>query len=183
MRLTNQEKVCLEMGPKYTSICLNPQHLQLAIRKELNEYKETEMEVHEESRHLTRLHEYVHRLFSYAFSSHPLTLFLNCLTRDGPSYPQFVSKVGARVRVEGYAGLGTLRFFGPHKTRPGSRCGVEFDQPVGKNNGTIDGHTYFVCQPNHGILVRGGREGSSCCQPADTFSHLAGHAGSRDHGC
>jgi hypothetical protein len=34
--------------------------VQLLIRKELNEFKTTEMQIHEESKHLLRLHEYVH---------------------------------------------------------------------------------------------------------------------------
>ncbi len=34
--------------------------MQLLIRKELNEFKTTEMQIHEESKHLLRLHEYVH---------------------------------------------------------------------------------------------------------------------------
>lgn len=35
----------------------------------------------------------------------------------------------------------------------GERCGVELDEPVGLNNGTVGGHTYFTAQPNHGVLV------------------------------
>ncbi len=67
--------------------------------------------------------------------------------------PNLTSKVGCRVRVEGYECEGTLRFFGPHKFKPGHRCGVELDEPVGKNNGTVDGFAYFACRPGYGLLV------------------------------
>ena len=29
-----------------------------------------------------------------------------------------------------------------------------YDEPVGKNDGTVDGHTYFACPPNHGTLAK-----------------------------
>ncbi|EGD74004.1 hypothetical protein PTSG_05702 [Salpingoeca rosetta] len=99
-----------------------------AIRKELNMYKCREMEVHEDSRHMLRLHE------------------------DGPSYPQFIGREGSRVTVTGY-GEGTLRFYGPHAIKPGPRCGVELDRPIGLNNGTVADFQYFSCRPKHGVLV------------------------------
>eukprot|EP00050_Salpingoeca_kvevrii_P021077 m.106063 g.106063 ORF g.106063 m.106063 type:complete len:462 (-) comp9166_c0_seq1:956-2341(-) len=99
----------------------------LLVRKELNEFKRSEMEVHQESQHLTRFHE------------------------DGEIDEQFAKNIGARVFVRGY-GEGVLRFYGPHKQSPGQRCGVELDEPVGKNNGTVRGHEYFRCDPKHGIL-------------------------------
>ena len=40
------------------------------------------------------------------------------------------------------------------QSKPGYRCGVELDKPVGKNNGTVNGEYYFTCEPNHGLLVR-----------------------------
>eukprot|EP00730_Choanoeca_flexa_P017867 TRINITY_DN8646_c0_g1_i4.p1 TRINITY_DN8646_c0_g1~~TRINITY_DN8646_c0_g1_i4.p1 ORF type:complete len:324 (+),score=66.65 TRINITY_DN8646_c0_g1_i4:92-1063(+) len=99
----------------------------LFIRKELNELK-TEMEVHQSSRHNTRFHP------------------------DGPVFPQFVGREGCRVRVRGYDCPGTLRFYGPHKTRPGPRCGVELDEPRGLNDGRVNGHRYFTCPTMHGLL-------------------------------
>ena len=61
--------------------------------------------------------------------------------------------VGRRVAVNGQDGTGILRFVGPHHETGKQRCGVELDGPSGKNNGTVKGHTYFVCPENHGILV------------------------------
>eukprot|EP00051_Salpingoeca_urceolata_P017008 m.229321 g.229321 ORF g.229321 m.229321 type:complete len:460 (+) comp18839_c0_seq5:684-2063(+) len=63
------------------------------IRTELNTFKEHEMTVHEASQHNVRLH------------------------TNGPEYRQFQDQEGARVSVQGYPGMGTLRFYGPHKVR------------------------------------------------------------------
>jgi hypothetical protein len=61
-------------------------------------------------------------------------------------------KEGNRVSVWGY-GAGTVRFLGKHAHKKHKRVGVELDQPVGLNNGTVNGHTYFVCEDGHGLLV------------------------------
>jgi len=61
--------------------------------------------------------------------------------------------IGKRVAVEGYESIGTLRFYGPHAVKESMRCGVEFDEDVGKHNGTIYGHEYFKSIGNRGILV------------------------------
>lgn len=46
--------------------------------------------------------------------------------------------IGRRVSVKGYECSGILRYVGPHVSKPGLRCGVELDEAVGKNNGTIN---------------------------------------------
>ena len=63
-----------------------------------------------------------------------------------------IEDVGRRVNVKGYASDGTLRFYGKHNTNNDMRCGVEFDDAVGKNNGIVGGHQYFNCESGHGIL-------------------------------
>lgn len=35
--------------------------------------------------------------------------------------------------------------------------GITLDNPTGKNNGTVGGHTYFECKPLHGAVLR-------CCE-------------------
>eukprot|EP00043_Microstomoeca_roanoka_P011984 m.113312 g.113312 ORF g.113312 m.113312 type:complete len:2350 (-) comp15356_c3_seq1:622-7671(-) len=60
--------------------------------------------------------------------------------------------IGCRVRVEAYSCDGTLRFFGKHHVKGILRCGVELDEPIGLNNGTVSGHTYFTCPDKHGVL-------------------------------
>ncbi|KAJ1767050.1 hypothetical protein EV180_005589 [Coemansia sp. RSA 518] len=49
---------------------------------------------------------------------------------------------------------GCVRFVGKTQFRQGYWIGVEYDEPVGKNNGTVDGTVYFECAPLHGSFVR-----------------------------
>ena len=45
------------------------------------------------------------------------------------------------------------RSSGLHVKKKKLRIGVELDGPLGKNNGSIDGHAYFSCPADYGILV------------------------------
>jgi hypothetical protein len=64
------------------------------------------------------------------------------------------SDVGRRVRVDGYDSPGKLVFYGAHAANGRARCGVELDDAVGRNNGTVGGHAYFQCEPKRGLLVK-----------------------------
>ena len=57
---------------------------------------------------------------------------------EGAVPPICADDVGKRVTVMGYDCQGTLRFYGMHAKHGTLRCGVEFDDPVGKNDGTIE---------------------------------------------
>ncbi|KAH8270866.1 hypothetical protein KR018_007637 [Drosophila ironensis] len=48
---------------------------------------------------------------------------------------------------------GTIRYVGELKGKTGVFVGVEYDEPLGKNNGSIAGETYFKCEPNYGGFV------------------------------
>lgn len=61
--------------------------------------------------------------------------------------------VGKRVAVKGYQSHGVLLFYGRHEEHGRIRCGVVLDTATGRNNGTVQGHTYFSCEENRGILV------------------------------
>ncbi|KAF8634619.1 hypothetical protein AX15_000824 [Amanita polypyramis BW_CC] len=66
--------------------------------------------------------------------------------------------VGARCEVEtieeGLHKRGTVRYVGETKFAKGAWVGVEYDEPMGKNNGSVQGEKYFTCRPNYGVFVR-----------------------------
>ena len=63
------------------------------------------------------------------------------------------AKVGDRVTVSKYKGAGVVRYVGVVHTDGICRVGVELDKPVGRHNGTVNGHQYFKCPSKHGVLV------------------------------
>lgn len=67
-------------------------------------------------------------------------------------------KVGDRCRVINIQGqrLGAVRFVGkiPQLDPEDTWVGVEFDEPVGRNSGLIDGVKYFECRHLHGSFLR-----------------------------
>ncbi|KAJ1858243.1 hypothetical protein LPJ57_007051 [Coemansia sp. RSA 486] len=66
--------------------------------------------------------------------------------------------LGSRCEVTTVAGelkrRGVVRFVGKTQFRPGFWVGIEYDEPVGKNDGSVDGVSYFKCVPEHGSFVR-----------------------------
>lgn len=60
------------------------------------------------------------------------------------------------INIEGER-RGTIKYIGkiPQLDQgEGNWVGVEFDEPVGKNNGLINGQTYFQCKPKYGSFLR-----------------------------
>ncbi|KAL5962285.1 CAP-Gly domain-containing linker protein 1, partial [Taenia solium] len=60
-------------------------------------------------------------------------------------------QMGDRVQVSG-SRVGTVRFIGPTDFAAGEWVGIELDEPLGKNDGTVMGRRYFTCKPNHGLF-------------------------------
>lgn len=79
-----------------------------------------------------------------------------------PSDPQSTVDIplNSRCEVESHEeGLhkrGAVRFVGPTKFGDGKGVwvGVEYDEPMGKNDGSVQGERYFTCRPNYGAFVR-----------------------------
>jgi dynactin 1 len=64
-----------------------------------------------------------------------------------------VIPLGARASVA-KAGAGTVRFVGQTAFAQGKWCGIELDNKVGKNDGSVQGTRYFSCADGHGMFVR-----------------------------
>ncbi|KAG8183524.1 hypothetical protein JTE90_003873 [Oedothorax gibbosus] len=63
-------------------------------------------------------------------------------------------KVGSRVEIVGKDVKGKVAFMGTTTFSAGKWFGVVLDEPKGKNNGCVQGKTYFTCPDNFGIFVR-----------------------------
>jgi len=49
---------------------------------------------------------------------------------------------------------GTIMYIGQVHFKPGVWIGVKYDEPLGKNNGSVDNKRYFDCQDKYGAFVR-----------------------------
>ncbi|OQV19293.1 putative Restin-like protein [Hypsibius exemplaris] len=61
-------------------------------------------------------------------------------------------KVGQRVWLSEDR-TGIVRFLGKPHFKEGIWCGIELDEPSGKNDGSVEGRRYFTCTPNHGVFA------------------------------
>ncbi|KAA8916389.1 hypothetical protein TRICI_001464 [Trichomonascus ciferrii] len=64
--------------------------------------------------------------------------------------------VGKRCKVSPGDRLGTVRYVGvvPEINETCWWAGVEFDEPVGKNDGSVKGKSYFTAKPGFGSFVK-----------------------------
>ncbi|KFB38934.1 hypothetical protein ZHAS_00006256 [Anopheles sinensis] len=64
--------------------------------------------------------------------------------------------IGARCRVTTKGQptrLGTIMYKGPLDGKQGKFFGVKFDEPLGVNDGSVNGKRYFECGPKYGSFV------------------------------
>ncbi|CAF1284245.1 unnamed protein product [Rotaria sordida] len=59
--------------------------------------------------------------------------------------------VGDRVVVSGTK-YGTLKYLGKIHVAEGIWCGIQLDEPLGKNDGSVSGKRYFTCQQRYGLF-------------------------------
>jgi tubulin-folding cofactor B len=88
---------------------------------------------------------------------------------SGASEPAIPSDLrpGARVKIDmsasaTYVRLGTVRYVGETKFAKGTWIGVQYDEPVGKNDGSVEAERYFSCRPKYGGFVKADK-----CQVGD----------------
>eukprot|EP00210_Caulerpa_lentillifera_P000709 g686.t1 len=63
--------------------------------------------------------------------------------------------VGDRCQVDPGEKRGTVQFVGPiSQLKPGIWVGICYDEPLGKNDGSLNGVKYFSCEANYGSFVR-----------------------------
>jgi len=78
--------------------------------------------------------------------------------------------VGARCEVYPGSKRGEVMYVGKVEGLPlGYWVGIKYDEPIGKNDGTIKGSKYFECLPKHGGMVRPNNIKVGDFPPVDEF--------------
>ena len=83
-------------------------------------------------------------------------------------------QVGDRCEVQPGGRRGKVRYIGEIPAiAPGLWVGVQFDEPVGKGDGSVKGVTYWKCKTNYGGFVRPHNVAVGDYQELDPFADLS----------
>ncbi|KAF8927323.1 CAP Gly-rich domain-containing protein [Dissophora ornata] len=97
-------------------------------------------------------------------------------TAQNQAYEEAAKKIQLGHRCEVDVGDGTgkrrgaVRFVGTTGFQSGLWVGVQYDEPLGKNNGTVQGIQYFVCPDKFGSFVRPDKVQTGDYPEMDLFS-------------
>ncbi|XGW15011.1 hypothetical protein V3C99_000914 [Haemonchus contortus] len=81
-------------------------------------------------------------------------------------------QVGDRARIDQRSG--TVAYVGPTKFAPGEWIGLVLDDPLGKNDGSVQGYRYFTCTPDHGLFCKSSKLDRIMLSPARFTSPAPG---------
>ncbi|KAI8388343.1 cytoskeleton-associated protein 1, isoform CRA_b [Radiomyces spectabilis] len=83
------------------------------------------------------------------------------LQKTEQEYEEAAKKININDRCEVQVGdddairrRGCVRYVGPTHFQSGIWVGIQYDEPLGKNDGSVQGERYFSCPPKYGGFVR-----------------------------
>ena len=79
--------------------------------------------------------------------------------------------------------LGSVRYLGAAQFQGGWWVGVRLDAPLGRNNGSVNGVRYFVCEEGHGLFVRPSSVESVDAPPRSVWEEWEDIAGLGEPSC